>query len=306
DMDVYADQIYVVGHISGNVPGGFDGILKAYDTRTGAFLWQEQYDLNGSLDFNYGVTAQAGFVYVCGDSVNASGYQDWIVRALDARDGSLVWQDQFDLADFSDHAWTVAVDGHRLFVAGFAMTAAGNFDYSAMVRAYHAGNGSLLWQYQFDVPGSEDEAYYLAVGGNSVFVGGRVENIPPYDADWLLLALNAEDGSLLWQEQFGLVGGSDSLSGIAFIRNQLIAFGKATNSSGEREGLIRAYDARNGAFMWQNQIELDGNSVGISSIAAERHQVFVAGSGTNAAGNRDWVVQALHARDGELLWQDQF
>ncbi|MCP5099266.1 MAG: hypothetical protein GY943_27245, partial [Chloroflexi bacterium] len=46
--------------------------------------------------------------------------------------------------------------------------------------------------------------------------------------------------------------------------------------------------------------------VGISSIAAERHQVFVAGSGTNAAGNRDWVVQALHARDGELLWQDQF
>jgi hypothetical protein len=303
DVGVDDFQLYIVGDAQNSI--GFpDAIIRSYNKQTGALAWQNQFSLIGEFDINTAVAAQYGVLFVAGLSDGSVLNFDWVVRALDARDGSLLWQDQFDLAgNDEDVPWAITVDGPRVFVAGIGVNAAGDED--AIVRAYNVWDGSLLWQFQFDQAGGKEQAFNITADGSRVFVGGWVENAAG-NVDWHLWALKAEDGSLLWQEQVDVAGGFDALLDIALLGKQLFAVGSVTNNSGGRDSLVRAYDARNGTLLWQNQFDLAGGFDTASKIAVDGRQLIVAGDGINAMGNKDWVVRAFNAQTGSLLWQDQF
>ncbi|MCP5097456.1 MAG: PQQ-binding-like beta-propeller repeat protein [Chloroflexi bacterium] len=122
----------------------------------------------------------------------------------------------------------------------------------------------------------------------------------------LFVGITWAAGELLWQDQLDLAGRSDYASVVVVQDMQVLVAGNVRNSAGELDWLVRAYDTRNGDLLWQSQFDLAGGFDYVSGIAVEGRQVFVAGFSTIAAGNHDWVVQALDARDGSKLWQDQF
>jgi hypothetical protein len=92
-----------------------------------------------------------------------------------AAPGSLLWGDYYDREGAgNDTANATAVQGNRVFVAGYTSTSAGGRAFT--VRAYSAKDGSLLWGDYYDREGAgNDLATAIAVQGNRVFVGGQTE-----------------------------------------------------------------------------------------------------------------------------------
>ena len=123
------------------------------------------------------VVAKGKRVFAGGSGENladpASG-TDWLLRALDARSGALLWEDVVDAALGGDEVVDLVVRGKRLFAAG--TTANGVTPQSrrdALVRAYTARGGSLLWEDRVDRGEAQDELLGLAVEGGRLYGVGH-------------------------------------------------------------------------------------------------------------------------------------
>ena len=268
----------------------------------GDVLWTDQWDLAGSDDRPFALGVSDNRVFVAGYGTNASGNFNWLVRAYDAGTGEVKWTDQWDLAGKDEYAYTLAVSGTRVFVAGTGRNASGNSDW--LVRAYDAGTGEVKWTDQWDLAGKDDWANALGVSDNRVFVAGTGINASG-NFDWLVRAYDAGTGEVLWSKQWDLAGGNDFAIRIAVSGNQVFVAGSGTNASGNFDWLVRAYDAGTGAVLWTDQWDLGGYG-SANALAISANQVFVAGVGHNASGNFDWLVRAYDAGTGEVLWSKQW
>jgi outer membrane protein assembly factor BamB len=77
-------RLYVVGQTGS--AGALDGIVRAYDARTGRLAWQERFGFAGRDDAAQGVAAGPA-LYVSGSVRPASEDSRWTVRAYELRDG---------------------------------------------------------------------------------------------------------------------------------------------------------------------------------------------------------------------------
>src|SRR5262249_36911973 len=115
----------------------------------GALLWQDRLD-HGPRDQALDVAVGGTPVFLVGAGQNSSNpSRDWLVRAYDTSDGTLLWEDQRDEAGFADVAELVAVEGGLVFVAGTVFDAipnSGLVNPNVVVRAYDARTGVLHWQ----------------------------------------------------------------------------------------------------------------------------------------------------------------
>ena len=86
----------------------------------------------------------------------------------------------------------------------------------------------------------------------------------------------------------------------------MIAVGRAENARGRGDFVVRTYAAISGDLLWGDLFDLARRDDEAYAVAIKGKQAFVAGRGTNAASNADFLVRAYAVRDGALLWQDQF
>lgn len=70
--------------------------------------------------------------------------------------------------------------------------------------------------------------------------------------------------------------------------------------------LLWAEDTSAQTLLWMDHFDLAGSNDRAVALAVEGDRVFVVGSGTNAAGNGDFLVRAYDVGSGMLLWSDQF
>lgn len=70
--------------------------------------------------------------------------------------------------------------------------------------------------------------------------------------------------------------------------------------------LFLAQGASAKTLLWMDVFDLAGSNDRAVELAVEDPRVFVVGSGTNAAGNTDFLVRAYDVATGILLWSDQF
>jgi hypothetical protein len=301
---------FIAGH-------DYDWLLRAYDARSGDLLWENVFDLNGRSDFSRGTALAVGngIVFLGGYGTKADGNADWLVRAYNAASGALVWQDHYESGPNFDTAYTLVVDGDRLFAGGAASTESAGI---AVVRAYNARTGALLWQR--DTPGIPDYTYTntITVRDGRVFVGSVV---PPNPAKFVSLvqAYDARSGALLWQDRIDKGGDLDFIEQITADEGRLYA----VSGGGQRcifeasppsdcNAITRTYDAATGALLWERELDLSG--IGIDDYAslvaaAGKRTVFVFSQ--KAATNYvpgccvvgQWVVQAFDGATGELRWE---
>jgi hypothetical protein len=126
-------QVFAAGSDT-NAAGNRDFLVRAYQANTGALLWEDQVDKAGDADRAFALAVGEGQMFAAGFGTNAAGNQDFLVRAYDPKSGALLWEDQIDKAGGFDGVNALAVEGGRLFAAGFGTNAAGNFD--VLIRAY--------------------------------------------------------------------------------------------------------------------------------------------------------------------------
>jgi hypothetical protein len=173
-----ASRVYVAGTLfSKNNPGGGAAFaVHAYDTKTGAPIWRDNFDL-----FSYFDDA-ANAVYLSGNKLFVGGYvtrmgggRAFTVRAYNAVSGKSLWTSiagGYYLEDNSAKALSVA--GNRLYAAG----AATKDPYTGFAtKAYDISKGTLLWEDQIDnqVPATfslTPMANTICATGSGIFAGG--------------------------------------------------------------------------------------------------------------------------------------
>jgi alcohol dehydrogenase (cytochrome c) len=108
------------------------------------------------------------------------------------------------------------------------------------VLAIDAASGKVKWRYRPDSPGPVGGNQGVAVADGKVFVGRR---------DNVLVALNQETGSLLWQTRV-ITEPNAYISAPAVYYDGLVYIGTSGGDSGAR-GQMGAYEARTGKEVWK-------------------------------------------------------
>ncbi len=137
-----AGVLYLAGAIV-SPRGDQDALVRAYDERSGAIRWTQQWD-GGGNDEAFGLATKGNQLFVVGeDGMNAdflAGFRS--VRALDRKTGRVQWLDSFQLAPGGDaFAASVLLDDDVVFTGGAAQDATGEYVWS--LRTYDAQTGTL-------------------------------------------------------------------------------------------------------------------------------------------------------------------
>ncbi len=175
--------------------------LYALDAATGELIWK--YRVGATDD---AVTVKDGFLYTASDSV-------W---CLDANTGERIWAS----GDVNGSAGTPAVANGRVYCGE-----------SQSVYCFDAATGTEIWANTL----SGTQVSCMAVWNNMVFVPTCWDNESP------LYALNANTGSIIWENMDSYEGYWDSSPVVV---DSLIYIGGI-------DGKIRAIDAITGITVWE-------------------------------------------------------
>lgn len=340
---VGGNRAFVSGAV--RTPGApADWFVNAYDIRTGAVIWIDRFDRAGQFDNAFAVAVDGGQVFVAGETAPAAGDEDdFTVRAYDARNGELLWQDIFDFGGF-DEAFDVAVGSGIVVAVGGGVSAAGSEH--LIVRAYDAATGALIWTLTSGGLGGDSEAAAVAIDGNRAFVAGlagagtgtcvgglgpAAESAEgPYrgDCDLLVVALDLASGRLHWGDLVNIGGNFDEALSIAAQHGKVAVVGVGTPpgsacqgdfpSSGNCDWLVRVYDGGTGTFLWGDLFDRDPAPGGFdraNGVVMDAGAIFVSGftaapfgncTTPTSGGDCDFTVRAYDATTGGILWEDLF
>lgn len=176
-----------------------------------------------------------------------------------------------------------------------------------LTAASPAGNErhvGVVWEDQVDVGVFDEVGGAVASNGPLVFAVGTGFN-PASGLDWLARAYDAKSGRLVWADQFDRGGRNDWARGVEVQGSRVFVSGYSSDSTGNRDIAVRAYDSATGAVLWSAFVDVGRRDESrVNTLAVEGNHVFVGGFGGNTLGDADMVVVALDADTGERLWMD--
>lgn len=282
-----------------------DFLFRVYDEKTGQLLWQDSYDQSGEVDSALAVAVGQGRVFAAGiTAANSADDADLLVRAYDAKKGLLLWQTFYDENGGWDVASSVVTANNLVFVAGQVTISSTDTDF--IVLALNVKTGEILWYDVVDEAAKFDTANSIATDGKRVFAAGSVNNSSGND-DFFVRAYDSKNGTLLWEDQVDrLSTAGDQAFAITVDKGTVFTTGKASIGTNSSVVLTRAYDAKSGNLIWENNHPRAGYFDKGVAIAVEGGQVFVAGSSRENILDHDFLMRAYNAKTGELLWMDDF
>lgn len=293
-------QVSVGGAVQGKITLSGDtlyvptmgGDLAALRAQNGTLLWRFHTDgaifsapfvqngtvYFGSADHNvYALNAETGkplWKTPTGGAVfgGASGAKDVIcigstdkkIYGMDAKTGKIVWTMQGGGMYQSQSA----TDGVRFFVGGW----------DNAFRALDAQSGADLWKHTF----GKSFYYSPAIGSPAVDNGTVLVS----SNDGVLHAMNAADGTILWE----VPGPSLGYSGPLLVQNRVY------QASLTSAGRVFAFDAQTGKTLWDTPT---GAEIYDSSC------VLANANGTQTVyiGSVNGTMTALAADTGRMVWQ---
>ena len=171
------EHLFAAGTTDSNSPNTFPYfIVRAHDAKTGTLRWETALGrFNEALA---GFAVEEGRVFAAGSQGDLGGCHaclvSLIVRAYDAATGSVLWEDGLGTCfnqpdcrtDEALRATGLAADEGRVFVGGsqFAFRSGSS---TALVRAYDAATGNLLWENNRPA----ESPLFLGSRGGRVFAG---------------------------------------------------------------------------------------------------------------------------------------
>jgi len=222
-----------------------------------------------------------------------------------AAEGDLLWQVQFDKFGGNDSFSDVAAADNRVFIAGGTRDPArphpipsvnGNSDF--FVQAYHASNGTLLWEDIVVTAGPDDTASAVVGDRERVFVGGD-RSAAPGNFDFLIRAYNAATGAFLWEDTVST--GSE----FGLVRKLVLEEGRLFAISAN--GLVRTYEVDTGRLIWGDKITNSETLAFVGrDLAVDKKRVFAVGRFDNlTTANQDFFVRTYDADTGNVLWESR-
>lgn len=253
-----------------------EGMIYALHAQDGSLLWRTLIDLGPDVPSFLGPIVFASPTIVdeivyCAPAVNAP--LNPFVYAFQAKDGTLLWKAQIT----SSTAFPLAVvDGVIYLSAPRGCT------------ALSASDGSTIWEQETrgqtcSPPGVMNGRVYLGLSENRYEVLTFESSEPRHWQEALLCALDASDGSLLWEQQLGITHGAGHPTTPLVTPDAIYI--------GADDGSVSAFQAGDGVPRWHFKT---GGTLLSSPTGA---------NGVVHVGANDGCVYALRASDGALLWQ---
>ncbi len=248
---VYADRIYTMD---------VDGVVAAFDAKTGAFLWQfdPAPDAADSTNVGGGLSTDGTYLFV------TTGYGDLI--ALDLASAKVIWRQA--LGGPARSAATVA-DGVLYLIT-----------LDARLLAYTAAAGKLVWTYQGEAGDT------IALSWSAPAVEG--DFVTAAFGSGELVAVNKLTGVESWTDSVSIASTTASTSDIATVTSPTVISDGKVFAVGIG-GLMLAVDVKSGRRVWERDVG------GFQMPCVVGGLVFVYGDGHLLALSRDegtalWIV----------------
>jgi len=214
-------------------------ILYKLDAATGHVLWRHPLSYRFNMPVLVGNT-----LYGIGNTIYHGS-----LEALNANDGSLIWQHQLPQSDA--HYANLTFNNGVLY----AMTL--NFDGTLSLFAFSASNGQRLWQSSEKIAGSSVSDF--GIGFHTLYFAADSDHV---------YAVSKQDGKLLWQRTFSAFLDSSNL----FISNNLLYL--STQSLPDPSPLtLYTLDGLSGVSHWTHPLS-SGNAT-FSQIEIHQNLLYV-------------------------------
>jgi hypothetical protein len=199
-----------------NVPN-----IWKYDSAYSQFdrpLWKNYYTVHGNPTDDNG--SYYSMAVDGSDNIIAVGYfnklssassgRDWIIDKYDS-DGNRVagFPISFNKDDLNDYAYAVATDSEDNFVVAGSVLIDATADHHNWVVRKYQGDGTLLWETEYDLANGHDQALGVVIDSNDdVIVSGYRRNASPADDnDWYIVKYAKDgDGSggaqIIWEQSW--------------------------------------------------------------------------------------------------------
>jgi outer membrane protein assembly factor BamB len=308
---VIEDGRIIVGGASTDATGTSQLILRTYTARTGVLEWEDR----STHDSLRGLGVAGTRVLVTGNTTTLSASPTLFVRAYLARTGVVEWQntepilpagyDQFSLAR------PIAAQGQRVFIAGTARMSGSNPNPICAVRSYNVRTGEIVWE---SLHPTSCQAAAVATDAKRVVIAGQGT---PGLNDIKTQSFDADTGQFLWEAMSGIGSGfENALLAVDVERKLAFVAGWIRwepGSQNQEAFLVRAYHSETGVLHWEDQFPGPDPFVARClchawDLVAQSGRVVAVGVAifSTAHGPGTWVVRTYDAKDGDLLWSDDF
>jgi outer membrane protein assembly factor BamB len=279
----FQGRVFASGYTTGP-DNGTDIVVRGYDALHGTLLWNSVWDA-GRDDLPQAIVAGPTAVIVVGYGGNSPGHAlNFIVRAYDPKDGTVLWEDRVERTDLATAAWAVAITRNRVFVAGNTISQTNTRD--LLLRVYNVASGALLWETTRPLTSPTE----IKASGGRVFLAGSSSD-HSFVGAW-----DAKSGALLWEDNSTDPG---IFLDISVKGDRVVAAGSSQSTV-----LVRAYDVEDGRLEWQDQTSC-GKSDRATGVALNDRAVYVVGSCSQDFVYSEMLVRSYGANDGTMLWEDR-
>lgn len=312
-LAVKGKRVFAGGEAENRVDpaSGRDWVVRAVSAKSRTFLWEDVVDSALLTDRVVAIAVSGNRVIAAGVSNDAAAPGsdgDWLVRALDGKKGTLLWQNIVDRGA-ADTVRAMGVVGRTTVVAGRAMdgaVAGGGNDW--LVQAYDTKTGALLWEDAVDYALDNDQPRRVAVGKKQAVVVGNATNAigPTSGEDWVVRAYDTKTGALLWEDVFDGPSENDRAEQVILAGKSVLVAGRSQQQVDPESGndwVVRAHDVQTGALLWSAVYDGTLGNDRVSNtgdgIAVKGKQAFVAGRSGNAVeleSGRDAAVRAYNLK----------
>ena len=244
------------------------GIVTGAQPESGALLREDRFPGRA------GALAAGNNMFFAAGLANPGVNPEYVVRAYGA-DNEFVWEDRVPGAA----AIAITVAGPVVFAGGHVSDPFNGRQ--AMLRAYDARTGDLLW---------EDRS------GSSQITDLAEKNGAVYSTTWYgaVRAHMSRTGQELWSSPFN--GYVRSLA----VDNQTVTVSGVTLRGALNIRTSKAFDAFSGELIWEAPLNEPGGNASSAKSASERGVVVTTGSDPRA----NFRVRAHDSLTGDLLWED--
>jgi hypothetical protein len=278
------------------------GVVRAYDAGSGVIRWEDVAD---AVYFR-AIAAYGPRVFVGGSRTGTSELGPGYIRAYGAATGEVLWEDTIGT---SAAVQALSASGPSVFVTAVVHDDR-DTGFGFLVRAYDAQTGQLRWE-------SRDDGYAAAITtqGTRVIVAGSLWNTrgddnPLFPYDPVVRAYDAASGNILWENRQPAGDFGGQLGAVAVRNGWVVAAGLVANAVTGADILVRAYDVRRGALLWEDQH--DGGAGGedmtiVTSLSIAGDRVAVAGSVSTGVDDQffdQFFVRAYELDSGLPVWED--
>jgi len=314
--------------------------VHRYNGPSNSVDWADAVAVDGSG--NVVMTGSSGFT-----AIEFFYSVDWYTAKYAAADGTLLWEQRYNgPANRDDISSALAVDSSgNVVVTGSSQNDAPDYDYDYYTAKYAAADGALLWERRYNGPANQNDfAYATAVdsSGNVVVTGSSLNG---NDYDYYTAKYAAADGTLLWEQRYDVVAGSDDRAkavtvdwsgnvvvtgssatikyladGTAVWTNNVVATALAVDSIGNvvvtgDSGFFPNYDyytakyaAADGALLWEKRYNGPANHMDQAQAVAVdgSGNVVVTGTSLSITNGWDYYTAKYAAADGALLWEKRY